>query len=230
MMKKKILFCFVAFWWVSLSVVFAQKNDFKPELAVGINGGALYSSVDFSPAVLQKTKLGATGGITARYISEKSLGLQVELNFSQRGWTEEFDSTGFAYSRTLNYVEIPLLWHIYFGDKMRFIMNMGPQLSCLIGSSAEMSDALAADIESRRQADTTAKIGMQYYDVRTKFDYGLIGGLGMELKSGIGSFILEGRYYFGFGDIFENGRTATSYFSRSAHRLIEAKLSYLYTF
>ncbi len=70
--------------------VFAQKNDFGKELYVGVGGGALMTTVDFVPAVLQKSHLGIHGGISAKYISEKNLGLLLELNYAQRGWTEDF--------------------------------------------------------------------------------------------------------------------------------------------
>ena len=229
-MMKKMYFLLIAFL-MSVSGAFAQK-PFTPEFAVGISGGALYSSVDFVPAVLQQNKLGAMGGVTARYISEKNFGgLQLELNLAQRGWSEEFENNpDFAYTRTLNYVEMPLLWHIYFGNKLRYVINVGSQISYLLSSTDAMSEALAADLKARRDAAPTAKIGMQYHDVWNKFDYGLIGGTGLEFKSGIGSFVFEVRYYFGFGDIFENGRSATSFFARSAHRILGAKLSYLYHF
>lgn len=42
--------------------------------------------------------MGITGGLTARYISEKYFamicGAQVELNISQRGWDELFEVPG----------------------------------------------------------------------------------------------------------------------------------------
>lgn len=52
--------------------------------------------------------MGITGGLTARYISEKYFamicGVQVELNYAQRGWDEKFDQPGDdrAYSREMN--------------------------------------------------------------------------------------------------------------------------------
>ncbi len=56
--------------------------------------------------------MGITGGLTARYISEKYFamicGVQVELNYAQRGWDEKFDQPGDdrAYSREMNYMEM----------------------------------------------------------------------------------------------------------------------------
>lgn len=210
--------------------LFAQKKEFEKELYVGVGGGALMSSVDFMPNVLQKQHLGIHGGISAKYITEKHLGLLLELNYAQRGWTEDFPAeSGFSYTKTLNYLEIPFMTHVYFGKKVRFVINAGPQLGFLLGSSQNMNDALAADIAAKKQQNPDAPIGMQYSLEPRKFDYGLIGGIGMELKTGVGNIELEGRYYFGLGDVFESRKSKEDfYFNRSAHRIIEAKLTYYY--
>lgn len=215
-----LLLCLVFFIKTS-----AQKNDFEKQLYVGFGGGALVSSIDFMPTVLQKTNIGIHGGISAKYLTEKSLGLLLELNYAQRGWSEDFEEQPeFAYNKTLNYLEIPFMTHIYFGNKIRFVINAGPQVAFLLGSSSNMSDALKDYI------DGTDRMGMQYALDLRKFDYGLTGGAGIELKSGAGNLQLEGRYYFGLADIFENrkSRKEQFFFNRSAHRIIEAKLSYYF--
>ncbi|RNC65238.1 PorT family protein [Proteiniphilum sp. X52] len=210
--------------------MYAQKKEtFKGELYIGAGGGPLFSKVDFVPAVPSGFKQGIFGGVSAKYISEKNLGIVVEVNYAQRGWEEEFDpASDFSYSRTLNYVEMPFMTHIYAGKKARFILNLGPQISLLVGHSQKMSQALADDLEARRAENPERSIGMQYEGIYPlkPIDYGLVGGIGMELKTGIGNFDLEGRYYFGLGDIFTNRRTEDAYFSRSASRVIEAKLTY----
>ena len=210
--------------------VFAQKNDFEKEFYIGVGGGAFMSTVDFVPAVLQKPSLGIHGGISAKYISEKHLGLMVELNYAQRGWTEDFPpENGFAYDKTLHYLEVPFMTHVYFGRSVRFIINAGPQLGFLLGSSENMNEALSADVAARREENPDGQIGMQYVLEPRSFDYGLVGGVGMELKTGAGNVELEGRYYFGLGDVFENRKTQENFFfNRSAHRIIEAKLSYFF--
>lgn len=222
-----VVVCFLLF--LGISPLHAQKETFKGELYLGAGGGSLFSKVDFMPGVPLAFKQGIYGGISAKYISEKYLGLIIELNYAQRGWKEDFDpSSDFSYSRTLNYVEIPFMTHIYFGEKIRFILNLGPQISLLVGDSQEMSQALSDDLDARRADDPEARIGMQYegmYDLK-RLDYGLVGGIGMELKTGIGDFDLEGRYYFGLGDIFTSRRSEEAYFSRSASRVIGVKLTY----
>mgnify|MGYP000918740134 FL=1 len=214
---------------LGISPLYAQREIFKGELYLGVGGGSLFSKVDFVPSVPMAFKQGIYGGISAKYISEKHLGIVMEINYAQRGWEEEFESSSdFSYSRTLNYVDIPFMTHIYAGRKTRFIINIGPQISLLVGDNQKMSQALSDDLDERRAEDPEARIGMQYegmYELK-RVDYGLIGGIGMEFKTGIGDFDLEGRYYFGLGDIFTSRRSENAYFSRSASRGIGVKLTY----
>ena len=57
-------------------------------------------------------------------------------------------------------------------------------------------------------------------------DYGLTGGAGMEVRTGIGHFQIEGRDYFGLNDFYNNSKR--DYFSRSAHSAISVRLAYLF--
>lgn len=226
-----VIVCAVVF--LGASPLHAQREVFKGQLYLGAGGGLLLSKVDFSPKVPTAFKQGALGGIAAKYISEKHLGLVMELNLAQRGWKEDFDpSSDFSYSRTLTYIDVPFLWHVYFGEKTQFIFNAGPKISFLIGDNQMMSQSLSDYLDKQRADHPELKIGMQYKGMSEpkKMEYGLVGGLGMAFKTGIGDFNLEGRYYFGLGDIFparsQQNEDDTAYFSRSAFRMIEAKLTY----
>lgn len=226
---KKITVAFLLLF-ILIGNAFSQKEEFQKQLYIGFGGGALTSSIDFLPSVLQKTNLGIHGGISAKYITEKSLGLLLELNYAQRGWTEDFeDQPEFSYSRTLNYLEMPFMTHIYFGNKIRFVINAGPQIAFLLGSSDQISDALKADVDANQEFASYI-VGAQYKLDLKKFDYGIVGGAGIELKSGVGDLQLEGRYYFGLADIFENRKSKKEqyFFNRSGNRIIEAKLSYFF--
>lgn len=226
---KRFIFILLVLLVLITENLFAQREIFQGEFYLGAGAGASAASVDFLPSVPQTPKTGILGGVAAKYISQKHLGLVVETNYSQRGWEEEYGpESGFSYNRTLNYLEIPFMTHVYFGNKTRFILNAGPQLSFLLNDNQEMSQALADDLDARREANPDARIGYQYNPISEmqRVDYGLIGGLGLEIQTGIGSFNLEGRYYFGLGDIFTSRRSDNAYFGRSAHRLIEGKLTY----
>lgn len=223
MVKKYILIC------LSLSftlLTYGQKKEFKPEWNVGIGFGPTFSSVDFEPRVSTKNQMQYHGGIAIRYLSEKNLGLIAELNYSQQGWEQNFKNDSekeFKHSHQLNYLELPILTHIYFGNKVRFIFNLGPKIGYLISDSEKINDPLAEYLASGNTPSTF--VTQQYYRLADrKIDYGLMAGLGLEFRTGIGNFTLEGRYTFGLGDIYKSSKA--DYFSRSANRVISAKLTY----
>lgn len=62
--------------------------------------------------------------------------------------------------------------------------------------------------------------------IDNKFDYGIAGGAGIELRTKAGNFIVEGRYYYALSDFY--GSTKKDFFSRSAHGVITAKITYLF--
>ena len=107
--------------------VAAQPRLTTPEIYFGVHGGAMASMVNFSPSVTQRALtpyMGATAGLVFRYARHKYCGLQVELNWMQKGWREQETD----YQRRLDYIELPFLAHINFGKQWRGFFNIGPQI------------------------------------------------------------------------------------------------------
>lgn len=223
-------------WWillVGLLIVIpckAQLGQERHNLAVGFNAGLNMSQVDFMPRIKQKSKNGISMGVTARYMCEKYFkmmcAIQAEINYSQRGWKENIeDASGNTYYRTMNYLEVPLLAHLAFGkdalDKgFKFFINMGPQFGLFLSEKEKMSDNWDT---SYRPNGVVQQYGKW---VENKFDYGILGGLGLELSTKAGHFLLEGRYYYGLADFW--GSTKKDEFSRSGHSYMGVKLTYLF--
>lgn len=228
MMNKKTIFGILCGSIVSCTTAMAQLQDQRSNFSLGFNGGINMSSVSFTPTIDQASLMGPQFGITARYISEKYFkmicGIQAEVNYSQRGWKEVMEEgfTDGAYQRKMNYVEVPLMAHLAFGkDKgygARFVVNLGPQIGFLINEKEEITGH--PENQTSRSTEQYGKMA------ENKFDYGLIGGGGLEIRTGIGNFILEARYYFGLSDFYHS--TKKDPFSRSAHSYIAGKLTYLF--
>lgn len=229
-MKKQSIIALLSFLCLSAGIpVHAQLQDPRHNLAIGINGGVNLSSVSFEPSIKEKTFLTPSFGVTIRYISERYLkmfcGIQAEINYSQRGWKEYIDDgTGDTYQRSMNYVEVPLMAHLAFGkDKgygARFVLNLGPQIGYLLGESEKKSEAWHPN---ERPSGVIWQYGKM---AESKFDYGIVGGVGIEARTGIGNFLLEARYYFGLSDFYHS--TKKDPFSRSAHSYIAGRLTYLF--
>lgn len=225
---KKILLISLLLLLVSLKSY--SQNKFGSEWNIGLSFGTTYSSMSIVPSNA-KLNFGTKsipqyqGGISLRYISEKNVGLIGEVNYSQMGWKTKFPDEKLAankHQHILNYISIPILTHIYFGDKTRFFFNLGPQLGILLNDKEKTNDAFDKWLSTADKNDYSTELyGLK---AQKKIDYGITAGMGVEVRSGIGNFALEGRYYMGFGDIYDNSKRDP--YSRSANRVISAKLTY----
>ena len=117
----------------------AQANKFKREFSVGPSFGMTFSSISFYPKVNQGMLQGYTGGVAVRWITEKNLGLQAELNYTQQGWKEAFEEQPqYTYNRTINYIELPFLTHFYFGsNRFHVYLNLGPKIGYALNEKTE---------------------------------------------------------------------------------------------
>ena len=170
--------------------------------------------VSFDPLVEQDLNFGFVGGLVFKHISQKSLGIQVELNYLQAGWSENLESPN-TYSRRLNYVQLSAMTHINFGKrKTRFFFNLGSYLSYLV-SDLEPIDLI--DGEEERI----------YYgkDIENQIEFGLCFGLGLSKNTSIGLFQIEGRINYGLSSFFDY--TADTPFDKSSIQTAELTLSYL---
>lgn len=217
------MFCVASF--NAVAQVGERRNDF----AVGVSGGYLMNKMNFDPTIKQKQKGATTFGFSARYVCEKYFSsicaVQLELNLSNLGWEEVIEDGSLnTYSRDLSYVQVPMLMQMGWGRERRglkFLFEAGPQIGFCIGSK-ENKGGETWDT-SNRPNGVTYQYGK---DPDNKFDYGITAGLGLELSTGIGHFLLDGRYYYGLGDVFDNSKKGD--FSRSASQTITVKLTYLF--
>ncbi len=221
----------------------AQIGDYRNGLAIGFNGGYVLSNIGFNPNVSQTFHNGMSGGLTIRYVSEKYFkticSIQGEINFTQAGWKENIvdvnknkvinpiTGQNEAYQRTINYLQIPIFAHLAWGREQKgvnFFVQAGPQVGLYLNESTSTN----FNLEQRNTEDRANNIVAQdTMAVEKKIDYGIAAGLGLEYSiPKVGHFMLEGRYYYGLGDIFRN--TKRDYFGKSNIGNIIIKLTYLF--
>lgn len=204
--------------------VYGQAH-YSSNVAVGVKGGVDFSKVFFNPSVSQKISMGMAGGVAVRYVEEDHFGLIAELNFVQRGWTENFEEAPYNYQRTLNYIELPVLAHIYFGRRGRFFINAGPQVGLYLGDSTKSNFdpkemATLPDFPYRNRMN-----GQMLMDVTQTLDYGISAGIGAEFNiTKRNSIAVEARFYYGLGNIFPSKRSDT--YSGSNMMSVMATLGY----
>lgn len=204
----------------------SAETHYKPHISLGIRGGATLSQMGFSPSVKQSFLMGTAGAVTFRYSEEKIFGLIAELGWSQRGWAENFETAPINYSRQLTYVKLPLLTHIYFGSRrFKCFVNLGPEFALLIGEKIKSDFDYRNPFSDPRFPSRNRQTEQMWADVTNRFDYGITAGLGFEFYvHPRHSLVLEGRYYFGLGNIFPSSKADT--FGASRPTDIEISLGY----
>lgn len=243
--------CFIIFsllnFYIATSV--AQVGEYRTDFAVGVNGGYLLNQIGFTPEVPQNMAGGLIGGISLRYTCEKYFksisAITAEVNYAQMGWNEEildlqdqpvyyYDDQGQAdmnnalyYRRKINYVQIPLLARMGWGRERKgfqAFIQLGPQIGILSSESTDTNIIQGKATVTRRASPVVQQESMP---IEKSFDYGITGGAGLEFSHRkLGHFLLEGRYYFGLGNIY--GNSHEDFFAKSNHGAIVIKASWLF--
>ena len=196
---------------------------------------------------------GLTVRYTAEKYFKSICSVVAELNYSQIGWKERIwdandnpvinGETGLEeeYSRIINYIQVPVLARMGWGRERRgfqAFFQIGPQMGYYLSEKTEanfnidkpnvydrISNVSGPDVVTSEQ--TYHYSNMYHMPIEHKFDYGIAGGLGLEFSHRrLGHFLLEGRYYFGLGNIY--GSTKRDYFAKSNIQNIVVKLTYLF--
>lgn len=224
-MKYKILLSLIAVLSITSSIN-AQRR-YEPNVSIGGKAGVTLSRLSFSPSVPQGMIMGYMGGISFRYMEEKHVGVIVELNVEQRGWKEKFENTDFQFQRRFTYIQLPMMTHAFFGNQViKGFFNIGPEIGVMIGdkSTANFDISKTSSITNFPTDRRTEQYAMK---VNSKFDYGISAGLGMEyLHKKKNSILLEGRFYYGLGNVFSSSKGDV--FSASNSMSIMISLGYMY--
>ncbi len=174
-------------------ILFAQTTESYPkQMGFGIKGGANYSTL-FLGIPLQQMNAGIdpTYGLMFSYIDKKTVGVQIELNYVSKSW-EENPSGDYLFTSKIDYIELPMLTTLHFGNRLKFLVNFGPYISVLLKE------------ESSHNVDQTSNY-FEFYEKRAprKGDFGMTGGAGLRLRSKVGLFQFEGRYTFSFQNLYD---------------------------
>ena len=224
----------------------AQVGEYRTDFAVGVNGGYMMNKISFQPDVPQNMMGGLTGGLSLRYTCEKYFksicAIVAEVNYAQMGWKENIEDNNnepvyyvddtekqnpLFYERRINYIQIPVMARMGWGRERRglqFFAQAGPQVGFFLNEKTVAN----FDTTKPNLADRTSKIVAQdSMSVERPIEYGIAGGVGLEFSiNKVGHFLLEGRYYYGLGDVFGNSKR--DYFGRSNLSNIVIKMTYLF--
>lgn len=207
-------------------------------------------------SMLNGPTFGLTARYTCEKYFKSICAVVAEVNYTQMGWKEDIldmndhpvplhtdESQTLSYARKINYLQVPLLARLGWGRErngFQFFIQLGPQVGFYLNDNIESNfdvrnPAFNPKIENgsygpeyqyggKRASHVVAQDTMA---VKYKTDYGISAGGGLEFSNRhLGHFIVEGRYYYGLGNLF--GNTKRDYFGRSNFGTIVVKGTYLF--
>ncbi|MBO5444105.1 MAG: PorT family protein [Muribaculaceae bacterium] len=202
---KRILFLIISL--AAFCAGAKAQTHFDSRVDIGVRGGVTLSEVMFKPSITQKFGLGYTAGLMFRYTEENHFGIIAEVNLVQRGWAEKFEDQPYSYQRILNYIEVPVMSHIYFGNRGKFFFNAGPEIAFFVG------DKIKSNFDYRDTAsipgfnDKNRRTDQLAMDVSQKIDFGIVAGLGGEFSINRHNALnVEARVFYGIGNVMPSGR------------------------
>lgn len=173
---------------------------------IGVRGGYGVGHARFYPYQEEKMVWGMySAGIAWKYYSsEKYLGgVAAEVEYVRKAHEYRIVTDGqitdTTYRRTINTVQIPLIWQPHIN-----VMNNRARVFLNLGIAAQYNFPVS-QVDSLLRGEVYYREKYESVLVRDNpFGYGLIGGLGINIAMERWEFTVEGRYYFGYGDILRH--------------------------
>lgn len=167
-------------------------------LKAGVNITWINYDRRFTQDILEMDfKMGYMGGFTFQYFNQPNIGLQMEALFIQKGFKTKYDTTqNIQYERTIDYLSVPMLMHVYIGKKkFNLSILLGPFISYALSSNEKFTEGdliYNQDYEWDREVDN-------------RFEFGLQAGLGFRNSFSFGVIELEGMFSFSLTSLYKWG-------------------------
>ena len=157
---------------------------------IGIRAGVISSKQDIQNNSFID-EAGSKLGADVAFVADFPIGIlsiSPEFHWLQKGGKiEDLQGSVGEVSRTFNYLEIPLLLKLNFGQKVGFFLLAGPSVGYLLNGTDKDMDGSTTDID---------------LDFYKRVEYGAHAGAGI----GLGPIRVDVRYIFGLNDIFDDSQ------------------------
>jgi hypothetical protein len=155
---------------------------------IGIRAGVISSKLDVQHGNIAedyKSKLGADIALVADF-PIGIISISPEFHWLQKGGKiEDLNGSIGEVSKTFNYLEIPLLVKLNFGQQVGFFLLAGPSVGYMLNGTDKDMDGNTNDID---------------LDFYKRVEYGLHAGGGVAF----GPIRIDLRYIYGLTDIFDD--------------------------
>jgi hypothetical protein len=166
------------------------ENSLTPKF--GVKGGLNLSNLYVDDANDENMKLGFNLGVYAKVPVVKGFSIQPELIYSSKGSKLTYDNFLLGkgeYRFNLNYVEVPVL----------AVFNIAKNVN--LQGGGYVSYLASANIKDLKDDGTIENIKDLKADNFNRFDYGLVGGIGIDVMN----FTIGARYNYGLKEVGDSG-------------------------
>ncbi len=187
-MKNVLKFKFIGLFFFSMFLFSNLQAQNEPK--VGIRAGVLISKLDFQNGNLNqdtKSKFGLDLGLVSDFPIGSVVSIGPEFHWLQKGSKIE-DITGGTVGEitsTLNYLELPVLLKLHFGEDVGFMLFAGPSFGYLLDGKDKDHDGNTNDID---------------LDFYKRVEFGFHAGGGIVL----GPLVIDIRYIYGISNISDS--------------------------
>jgi len=185
-------------------------NDQHLTPKIGVKGGINFTNLYVDDVKDENMKLGFNLGLFAKMPVTRGLSIQPEILYSVKGSTVTYGIlSGNEYRFNLNYVELPLL----------AVINVGKNFNLHAGGYA----AYLAQANIKKENDgPNDQIADFNEDDFNRFDYGLVGGLGIDVEN----VTIGARYTYGLKEIGKSGNFASLALKNSKNSVISLYIGF----
>ena len=213
---KKLLYTILLAGIASTAV--SQKPSIPVKKYFGVNFGYGVAGVMFQPSLKQKSYTGSySGGVSFKYMVEKYMAFQAELNYSHRGYRMTEDVANIS-PRTYNSIMLPIMGQgVVAYKKAIVLLNLGCYASYMLDSKYQVVSN-----------NTTTDYDYEFFLKRDRrYEFGLLGGVGFGLNLNPVLLQIESRYYYGLTNLYNPDFTNNRpYGSRQYQLQVSAALFY----
>lgn len=195
---------------------------------IGIRAGLNVATVsdDFTlQDVEQPWRTGFNVGIASQFRAGEAFSVAPELLYEQRGYRVLANTGGGEATATFNYLSLPLMFRLHFGDILKGYVNAGPTFSYWLGGrqSSTVPGLFDVEFSDERIVFERDTGGSPWaYDDARRLEVGAAVGGGIMLDTEGGSFLIDLRYVHGFTDL-----ATVPYMSNFQNRVVSVSLIYL---
>lgn len=167
----------------------------------GFNVTTVNQDVDFGEDFKEPWRPGFNIGLASQFRMSEMFAVAPELLYTQSGYLVEY-GTGGERNVRYDYLKLPVMFRLTFGDILKGYINAGPTFGYLLSGNYKMEgDILGIDYEVDEKISFDSD-GDEDWDLdANRFEIGGAIGGGVMLDTEGGSFLIDLRYSQGFTNI-----------------------------